>query len=120
MENVSVLSWNVETLAVAGIVEESLNVLVLEDFKEHKWSENKKIPLKFLKDEPLLKDQLRPRQAHWDELVFYNAVEENIVRYDMKREMIFKVTTESMRSMGEYSTYKKPSLVTLKGMRLKS
>lgn len=58
LNEVSVLTWN-HCLAVRNITEENLNVLVLEDFKEHKWSQNKIIvPLTFLKDHPEWKDEI--------------------------------------------------------------
>lgn len=96
LKEVSVICWH-QTVAVADIVGEALQVLVLEDFMEHNW--NKIIvPLKFLMDVPVLKGEIRPKLALSDELWFHNAAE----------------NTKSTEK--KYFSHK-PSLVTLKGMK---
>ncbi|KAL6201650.1 hypothetical protein ACLB2K_025362 [Fragaria x ananassa] len=80
---VTVLYWN-EYVAVADIVEESLNVWVLKDFKVHRWR-NIIVPSKFLKDNPGLKDERRPHTAWLGDLELHNAVKNNIIVYDMDR-----------------------------------
>lgn len=93
LKKVSVINWH-QTVAIAGIVEEALQVLVLEDFKEHKW--NKIIvPLKFLKDDPDLKEKIRPSLAWSDELRFHNAAKNTILVYDMKKGVIKETHTKS-------------------------
>ncbi|KAL6141384.1 hypothetical protein ACLB2K_059672 [Fragaria x ananassa] len=113
LQRVSLLFWE-KRVAVADIVGEALNVLVLQDFKEHKWS-NITLPLVFLKDDPVLKDQiLKPTTvAIFGQLEFYNAVRENILVYDMKQEMI-KATLAKSREKN--IAFMKPSLVALKGI----
>ncbi|KAL6209944.1 hypothetical protein ACLB2K_020883 [Fragaria x ananassa] len=67
LHRVSILRW-IQTIAVADIVGEALNVLVLQDLKEQKWSKIT-VPLKFMKDDPVLKDQIQPIVATtFDEL----------------------------------------------------
>ncbi|KAM5587179.1 putative F-box protein [Rosa sericea] len=112
LKRVAVFRWNYY-IAVAHIVEESLNVLVLEDFKEHKWRKVI-VPLKFLKDNPGLKDEIRPHQVWLNDLRLHNAVKKNILVYDMERKVIKVTHTNSTEKIYEF---RKPSLVTLKGMK---
>ncbi|KAM5587142.1 hypothetical protein ABKV19_005872 [Rosa sericea] len=116
LKRVGVFRWN-QYVAVADIVGEALNVLVLQDFKEHKWSKIT-VPLKFLKDDPVLKDQIKPRRANntFGELQLHNAVRNNLLLYDMKREMV-QATINITNSSEKIFTFHKPSLVTLKGMK---
>lgn len=81
LTKVSVVDCN-RHLSFGNIVEEELNVLVLEDFKKGKWSEKKLVvPLRFLKENQDMKENLEPLWAypeelgfHWnDELYFYDS-----------------------------------------------
>ncbi|XP_062014593.1 putative F-box protein At1g50870 [Rosa rugosa] len=112
LKRVTIFRWNYY-VAVADIVEESLNVLVLEDFKEHKWRKII-VPLKFLKDNPGLKDEIRPHQVWLNDLQLHNAVKKYILVYDMERKVIKATHTKSTEKIYEF---RKPSLVTLKGMK---
>ncbi|KAL6283124.1 hypothetical protein ACE6H2_014053 [Prunus campanulata] len=114
-KRVWVFNWN-QHIAVGDIVEQDLHVLVLEDLKEQKWSENKIIvPLNFLQHQPLLDDQvLIPVKADCDELKLRYKGGKTLF-YDMNNEVIKKVVYKWFDTdlLGFY----KPSLVSLKGMR---
>ncbi|KAL6141385.1 hypothetical protein ACLB2K_059673 [Fragaria x ananassa] len=113
LHRVSILRWK-DYIAVAGIVGEALNVLVLQDFKEHKWS-NITVPLEFLKHDPVLKDQIKPILAtRFGKLQFTNPVRNDILEYDMERE---KITATGTKSTEQKIYLVKASLVTLKGMK---
>ncbi|KAL6188830.1 hypothetical protein ACLB2K_040221 [Fragaria x ananassa] len=109
LQRVSILRW-IQTIAVVHMVEEALNILVLQDLKEQKWSKIT-VPLKFLKDEPILKVQIQPVLATtFDELQFNNAVRNVVLVYDMKQEIIKATYTKSTE---QTIAFVKPSLVTL-------
>ncbi|PRQ30001.1 hypothetical protein RchiOBHm_Chr5g0019881 [Rosa chinensis] len=115
LKRVAIFRWNYY-VAVADIVEESLNVLVLEDFKKHKWRKII-VPLKFLKDNPGLKDEIRPHQVWLNYLRLHNAVKKNILVYDMERKVIKVIKVTHTKSTEKIYEFRKPSLVTLKGMK---
>ncbi|PRQ28574.1 putative F-box domain-containing protein [Rosa chinensis] len=119
LTKVSVLLWN-DRLAVGDIANEALNVLVLEDFKEHKWSKNKIVgPLKFLKDDPLFqKNWSIPWSFDSEKLMFLMRVNGSLRRifYDTRREIIMKIKDERMEPGMEHMEFYRPSLVTVKGM----
>lgn len=81
LKKVFVFRWY-QRLAVGDITGEVLNVLVLHDVKECKWSKNLiRVPLKFLKDNPSLKDKIQPVRAelgllmlHWGGREFLNMI----------------------------------------------
>ncbi|XP_040362267.1 uncharacterized protein LOC121049380 isoform X2 [Rosa chinensis] len=112
LKRVTIFLWNYY-VAVADIVEESLNVLVLEDFKEHKWRKII-VPLKFLKDNPGLKDEICPQGIWLNDLQLHNGMRKYILVYDMERKVIKATHTKSVEKIYEF---RKPSLVTLKGMK---
>ncbi|XP_040371942.1 putative F-box protein At1g46840 [Rosa chinensis] len=100
-------TWN-NCTSVVDMTEETLNILALEDFKEHKWSKNKiKIPLKVLKDcHPHLRD--RTVSAAF-ELLFGASYD---FKYNKRKGIVTKAT---LRPSGE--RLHKPSLMTLRGMK---
>lgn len=118
LEKVFAFNWN-HLLAVGEIVEEALSVLVLEDFKDHKWSKNKiVVPLKFLKDNPSLKNQIRaPIRVNDGKLVLQGL--KSLLIYDMEKEIV--ITRIEVRDDGgkEHFASHQPSLLTFKGMRPK-
>ncbi|KAL6194046.1 hypothetical protein ACLB2K_035130 [Fragaria x ananassa] len=109
----SSLVSNYSCCCLVDMVGEALNVLVLQDLKEQKWSKIT-VPLKFLKDDPILKDQIQPVLATtFDELQLNNAVRNVVLVYDMKQEIVKATYTKSTE---QRIAFVKPSLVTLKGM----
>ncbi|CAB4276743.1 unnamed protein product [Prunus armeniaca] len=117
LEKVFVFSWN-HHLAVGEIVEEALNILVLEDFKDHKWSENKiVVPYKFLKDNPSLKNQIwAPVRVIYGKLELQGV--KSFLTYDMEREIITRIEAGNDPDKEHFASHK-PSLLTFKGMRPK-
>ncbi|PQQ07855.1 hypothetical protein Pyn_38937 [Prunus yedoensis var. nudiflora] len=117
LEKVFVFSWN-HHLAVGEIVEEALNVLVLEDFKAHKWSENKiVVPCKFLKDNPSLKNQIwAPVRVIYGKLELQGV--KSFLTYDMEREIVTRIEVGNDSDKEHFASHK-PSLLTFKGMRPK-
>ncbi|CAB4278016.1 unnamed protein product [Prunus armeniaca] len=105
-----VFHWN-DCVAVADIAEEKLTMLVLEDYKQHKWSK-KTVRVTFLEDHmTLLKDPFFVINADSDGLNF--RFKDRFIRYDLKREIIEKVNIRQ----GSNFWFVKPSLIALKGMK---
>ncbi|KAI5333806.1 hypothetical protein L3X38_023938 [Prunus dulcis] len=105
-----VFYWN-DCVAVADIGEEKLTVLVLEDYKQHKWSK-KTVRVTFSEDHiTLLKDPFFVINTHSDGLNFH--FKDRFIHYDLKRETIEKVNIR----LGINFCLVKPSLIALKGMK---
>ncbi|ONI11856.1 hypothetical protein PRUPE_4G130300 [Prunus persica] len=128
-----IISWN-QSIAVVDIIDEALHALVLEDFKEQKWSRYKNIvPMKFLKETRFPEGgSIVPSSVDSDDLRFvYNNGEEYLVCkesksistshaqpglvYDMK---MHKVKSFIRRRFdGEGWGNHRPSLMSFEGMR---
>ncbi|KAM1562230.1 hypothetical protein ACFX1Z_005262 [Malus domestica] len=87
LENLWPFLWD-NRPAVAGIVGGDLHILVLVDFKEHKWSQNKIIfPLKNLEvDDTILTDKIALIQGRSNQLVFLNG--EQLISYDIEKKTV--------------------------------
>ncbi|KAK3207021.1 hypothetical protein Dsin_021067 [Dipteronia sinensis] len=71
LSEVLIFIWN-GCLAFGDLVEEKLNLIVLEDYRMHKWSKTKiVVPLTFLKENPDLKKQV-PICLCKDKVWFYS------------------------------------------------
>lgn len=127
LNEVSVLTWN-HCLAVRNMTEENLNVLVLEDFKEHKWSQNKIIvPLKFLKDHPEWKDKIVhaigiPESGMLRMAINYvypGGITKTIIviDYDMSSQTVIRECKPPLPFPLPDSRWHEPSLIALKGMK---
>ncbi|GMY37046.1 F-box protein At5g65850-like [Fagus crenata] len=112
---VSIIGWD-GCLSYAEVTEEALNVWVLEDYKEKRWSKRKIVlPLTFLKENHInMKKNLIFCEALSDELFFiWNR--SKMFAYNMKTGTI---TCTSSASEGKQILYEiQETLVTLKGMR---
>lgn len=105
---VHLMSWN-GCPAVAELTNEALNVMVFErDNKEKKLTGTSRIvvPLRFLRENLSMKDQLVCSSANSNVLTFTKHGE--YFCYDMKSEMFWATRTKTFLF--------KPSLVTLEGM----
>ncbi|KAM0980040.1 hypothetical protein ACFX2J_015647 [Malus domestica] len=94
-----------------------LSVLVLEDYKQQIWSENKIIiPLKFLKDDSHLEDKII-LSCIWFKAAFrfYNSEGKQCFWYDMDTENtdVVELSRDVEKSLASW----KPSLVNIKGMK---
>lgn len=109
--------WN-RCLAFAHIAKEKLTMLVLEDCKQHKWSENKTIlRVTFLEDHmTLLKDRFFVVNAQSDHLIQFRF-KDRVITYDLKKEKIEKVTDIVQRNNSFVVGIFEPSLIALKGMK---
>ncbi|XP_068320383.1 putative F-box protein At1g50870 [Pyrus communis] len=116
LKNVRAFPWDL-CLGVAETVGGAIHILVLEDFKEHKWSRNKIIiPLKNLKvDHTVWTDHLVLTQAHSSSLRFRNG-RGQVLSYDMETEDL--EVLERSEFLRKRLALRKSTLVTLKGMRL--
>lgn len=115
------LRWN-HFLAVADITDETLNVLVLKNFKEHKWSKKKiVVPLKFLKEKPHLTGRIRPWAGeHHCEGKLHNGVEYITFFEQDNGYFFYDINTEEIEALAKQhyegksiTNYKKTSLITM-------
>lgn len=116
-EKVWALNWSGK-LAFADIVKEELQVLVLEDYKKHKWSETKTIvPLAYMNKEGYLKADLVPLIADSGTVWFW-LKDKTIFSYNMKTGCIGKKLVSSGGCTIAKAFYQwPPSLIIFKGMR---
>lgn len=116
LKKVCVFRWY-QRLAVGDRTGVVLNALVLEDFKECKWSKNLiRVPSKFLKDNRSLKNKIQPVIAELGLLMLHRGGT-SLLKYDMKRRILWKITNREPWKKLFYPH--PPSLVTFNGMRLK-
>ncbi|PQQ15326.1 F-box protein [Prunus yedoensis var. nudiflora] len=111
-----VISWN-QSIAVVDIIDEALHALVLEDFKEQKWSRYKNIvPVKFLKQTQFPEgESIVPSSVDSDELRFIYNNGQIVLMYDMKTHKVKSFIRR--RFDGEGWGNHRPSLMSFKGMR---
>ncbi|TQD77258.1 hypothetical protein C1H46_037199 [Malus baccata] len=89
--------------------------MVLEDFKEHKWTPNITVPFNFLKDNRHLKDQIHfVKSCSADQLQFY-AGRDQLYTYNLRRRSIEDV--EYSQIAEEQLARHSSNLMTLKGMK---
>ncbi|KAI9199166.1 hypothetical protein LWI28_028531 [Acer negundo] len=81
-----------DCIAFGGIVEYSLNVIVLEDHKKHKWSEKKiVIPLPFLKENPYIKKIMRRVSVSFKLGILEFVSENESVTYDTRSRKLARI-----------------------------
>ncbi|KAM1033397.1 hypothetical protein TB2_036384 [Malus domestica] len=114
LENLQTFLWD-NRPAVADIVGGDLHILVLVDFKEHKWSQNKIIvPLKNLKvDDTILTDEIVIKRACSNTLKFQNGAQ--LISYDMEKKTV--MVFDSLELLKKRIALLKSTLISLKEMR---
>ncbi|XP_068316497.1 putative F-box protein At1g47790 [Pyrus communis] len=114
LTKVSFFLW-INCPAVVEVADEALNIMVLEDFKEHKWTPNITVPFNFLKDNRHLKDQIHfVKSCSADQLRFY-AGGDQLYTYNLRRRSI--EDTEYSQIAEEQLARHSSNLMTLKGMK---
>ncbi|KAL5744183.1 hypothetical protein ACOSQ2_027299 [Xanthoceras sorbifolium] len=103
-------------LAYADIVEEKLNVIVLEDYRKHRWSQRKIIvPLAFLREIQITDDNfLAPVIFHSNKLYFL-LLDDKLFVYDIQLRKITETNPVSWENKSLYTM--RHSLVTFKDMQ---
>ncbi|KAH7569033.1 hypothetical protein ACOSP7_012208 [Xanthoceras sorbifolium] len=115
LSKVLAVDWD-GCLAYADIVEEKLNVIVLEDYRKHRWSQRKIIvPLAFLREIQITDDNfLAPVIFHSNKLYFL-LLDDKLFVYDIQLRKITETNPVSWENKSLYTM--RHSLVTFKDMQ---
>ncbi|KAK2644260.1 hypothetical protein Ddye_019455 [Dipteronia dyeriana] len=109
------LDWD-GCLAYAEIVEEKLNVIILEDFRKHKWSQRKIIvPLTFFNEIQITEDNFLAPVIFISNKLYFLILEDKLFVYDIQTRQITERKPVSWEDKSLYTT--RHSLVTFKGMQ---